>query len=221
MTDFPSSATIIGSAVATTGPIDSRTRGYLIPQSPSPPLEGADLLAFVQNWVSGISGLDGAMVRPRWQPEPPNIPTDGIAWASIGIMDRPSDTYPVLRHFCDNEVQGLGHDELQRHEFLEVLCSFYDLGSTGMADFYAAQARDGAIVPQNRESLFLNGFQMAYSGDITPVPSLTKMRWLYRVDWPVTLRRCITRTYPIRNLVSLDLTITRSDGVVEIAKEFP
>lgn len=189
-------------------PNTSATGGYLTPSAAPAPLEGQALNDFIQQWVVGITGLDGTMVRPRWQAEPPNIPTAGVAWAAIGITSRPSDTYPYVKH----DPTGLGSDELQRHETLNVLVSFYDLGTNGLADQYAALLHDGTAIPQNSEALGAADMKFIACGEPVTVPSLLKQRWLYRVDLPVELRRQITRIYAVENLLSAQGTLTANDA---------
>lgn len=186
-------------------PNTSATGGPLQPAPPGP-LEGQDLLRFVQQWIVGITGMDGKLVRPRWQPQPPNIPQAGEAWAAIGITSRPSDTYPY--------VNG---DYLQRHEVLNLLSSFYDLGYSGQADDLAARLRDGTAVPQNREVLTNAGFALISVGELVAVPSLLKQRWLYRVDLPIVLRREIERIYPVLTLESGDVRLNGQQ--INIVKE--
>lgn len=196
---------------------DSTTGGPLAPDpSPAPaPLEGRALLTFIQAWVATLSGLDGSLVRPRWQAEPPNIPDAGVAWAAVGVHDRRSDAFPVVLHHPDVD----GYDTLQRHQYLDVLCSFYDLGVDGLADLHADQLSDGAAIAQNREVLMLNGFALVEAPPQgRSVPSLIKARWLYRVDVPVSLRRVVLRNYPVRNVLSLDGTIYTSDGTSQPLK---
>src|SRR5258708_4203476 len=120
---------------------DSTTGGYLLPVG-APPLEGEALNNFLQGWIVGITGLDGTMVRPRWQAEPPNIPTAGTAWAAIGTQVRPADEFPYVRH-NGAANGGAGQDELHQHEDIEILVSFYDLGTNGQADAFAALLRQG------------------------------------------------------------------------------
>lgn len=182
---------------------DSATGGYLQP-SPDPapqPLEGKPLLAFLQSVVVGISGLDGPMVRPRWQAEPPDIPTAGTCWCSMGINNRASDTFPYVGH-DGAAAEGEGADKMQRQEQLDILCSFYDLGVEGLADKYAALLRDGFAIAQNREVLQLAGYSFAFGGDLVTAPVLLKVRWQYRVDYAFSIRRQIDRTYPVLNLRS-------------------
>lgn len=185
----------------------SNVPGYLLPSSG--PLEGQALLRFIQQWVVGITGLDGTLVRPRWQPEPPNIPTAGEAWAAVGIALRPADSYAYASSRPD------GSWLVQRHELLHVLASFYDLGYGGLADEYASRLREGAQVPQNLEPLLAAQMGLGWTGDLTAVPSLLKKRWLYRVDLPVVIRRCIERIYPVLSLASAEGTLRVTDAPVK------
>lgn len=196
-------------------PNDSSTGGPLSPAVAPAPLEGQGLNRFIQQWIVGITGLAGNMVRPRWQPEPPDVPDAGDAWAAIGITARAADTFPAILH----DPTGDGADDLQRHETLAVLASFYDLGTNGLADLYASLLRDGLAIPQNSEPLASAGFGLVDVGDLTTVPSLLKSRWLYRVDLPFHLRRAIVRSYPVLNVESADISVVVNDagtGVIDI-----
>src|ERR1700674_3839135 len=119
-------------------PNPSAPGGALLPAGAV--LEGDALVSFLQEWVVALTGLDGKMVRPRWQAEPPNIPDAGVAWAAIGIEVQTSDEFPFVKH---NPAAG-GSDELQRHGEITLLSSFYDLGEGGLADHYAKLLRDGS-----------------------------------------------------------------------------
>lgn len=191
-------------------PNTSATGGPLAPSASPAPLEGQALLDFIQDLVVGITGLDGTVVRPRWQPEPPNVPSGGTAWAAIGVTSRTADTYPYVTHDSVNDV-----DAMQRHEILNVLCSFYDTGAGGQADAYAALLRDGIAIGQNREKLFLAGMGLVDVGELMAVPSLLKQRWLYRVDLPLVIRRQIDRTYPVLTILTGEATLNTDDGFTE------
>lgn len=185
----------------------SASGGALLPLPTPAPLEGQALQVFVQNWIAPISGVSPDLVRPRWQAEPDNIPNAGDAWVSLGIgQDRESDRFPYLSESND----GLS-SSLQRQETLRVLCSFYDLGSTGLADQYASLVRDNVAVQQNLEFLYAQSFALAYVGDITSAPTLKATRWLYRVDLPIMIRRQIDRTYSVLSVLSAQGT-TYTDG---------
>jgi hypothetical protein len=180
----------------------SATGGYLAPTG-TPPLEGQPLLDFLQRWITGISGVPGKLVRPRWQAEPPNIPDSGVVWLSFGIMRRTVDPFPWVSHYPD----GDGYDELSRHETMELLASIYDTGSGGQADLTAEVLRDGMNMAQNLEPLQLRQMMLLDVGDIQPVPTLQNTRWLYRLDLPFRIRRTITRDYPVENVVEVDGTV--------------
>lgn len=188
-------------------PNTSATGGYLQPAVSPAPLEGQDLNRFLQQYIANLSGLDGTLVRPRYQAAPPNIPDAGEAWAAIGVTTRNSDSFPFIGH----DPSGNGTDYLQRQEELVLLCSFYDLGTNGLADKYASLVRDNSVIAQNREVLAASGFALAYTGEMIAVPSLFSVRWLYRVDIPITLRRQIDRTYPVLNVLSAEGTIETDD----------
>ncbi len=199
-------------------PNDSTTGGP-VAASPTPaPLEGQALMRFLQQWLVGITGLDGTLVRPQFQIDVPNIPDAGVAWMSFRLRDQRSDTYPMVVHDGGDpalEAQGQpqGADSLHRHETIEILCSFYDTGDTGRADEYMKILRDGLAISQNKEPLWNAGMGFVACGDAVTVPSLVKTKWLYRVDLPVVIRREVVRTYPVRNLLDAVGNVTTDTGL--------
>jgi len=172
------------------------------------PLQGQELNRFIQQWLVSLTGIDPNLMRPVWQTEPPNIPSEGDAWGAFRVTSTTSDTFPAFIHHGEND----GTDELQRHEILEYLVSFYDLGTNGFADAYAATLRDGMAVAQNREILTNNSMNLLAIGNLQTVPSLLKQRWLYRVDLSFQLARAVTRTYEILNVLEADVTIKTDEG---------
>ncbi len=181
-------------------PNTSATGGPLLPNpSPAPePLEGQSLARFLQQFLVAVSGIDGTLVRPRWQGEPPVIPDAAVAWAAIGRTTTKADVFPYVGHVGE----GDGYDEMRRHEDMDVLASFYDLGVSGLADMYAARFRDGVQIAQNREILTLADMNLIETGDTQTVPSLLKQRWLYRVDINIRIRRRVRRFYPVLNILT-------------------
>ncbi len=193
------------------------TTGYgtLLPiDPPAPPLEGRELMIFLQGWIVGLCGLPGGMVRPRWQPESPDIPQKGDAWAAIGVTSRISDTFPYISQSQDGLIS-----KLQRQQELTPLCSFYDTGVTGLADEYAGLTRDGSAIPQNSEYLRAQGFALGYCGDVNVVPSLLATQWLYRVDLSMAVRRQIDRSYSVKSILTAHGTVYTDEG--EPPLEFP
>jgi len=188
----------------------SYTTPYLIPTG-SGPLEGADLEDAVHDAIAGITGLDGALVRPRLQPEPDNIPPAATAWAAFGFENRVTSEFPEIIH--DGAANaGVGADNLHQHETLTVRASFYDLGAGGLADKYAALLRDGLFIRQNQEGLAQSGILLISVGESTPAPVLLKIRWQYRTDLTFVIRRQIDRTYVVPNIASAEIGVETQSG---------
>lgn len=168
------------------------------------------LQRFLGSWFACVTGLDGALVRPRWQPEPANLPPAGTTWAAFGVTDSPALGQAAVVHIGESETDGDGLDELQTHEEMTVLVSFYGPN----ADAYARRLRDGAQVSQNRERLFRAGMGLIETptGPLT-VPSMEKGRWLYRCDVTVRIRRGITRQYDVQNIAAAEVGLHVGDAV--------
>lgn len=187
----------------------SATGGPLQPADATPPLSGQALLVFLQNWLAPLCALDGSLVRPRWQDEPSNIPDAGTQWMAFGFVgDENADTYPYVEESSD----GLS-SQMQRHEELEMLCSFYDTGVTGEADATSRLLRDNLGIPQNWEPLYSQGFALAHVGSRRQAPRVLSNRWVYRVDLPVTVRCQIQRKYEVLSVLSMQGTLYTDSGL--------
>lgn len=184
----------------------SASGGLLEPLIAPAPLQDNDLVDFFQEWVSGITGIKGANVRPRWQPEPPNLPDAKVDWVAIGIKRRVSDTYANEVHY----PVGDGYNETRRHQILHLLASFYGPN----ADKFAGIFDDGIQVAQNREILTLNGMGLVETGELIAVPEMVKDKWQYRVDLPFSIRRQIVRRYKVENLASAEFLLNGVDVIV-------
>lgn len=179
----------------------SQTGGPLTPLTA--PLLGQGLARLFQQLIVGVTGLDGTLVRPRWQAEPANIPQFGVAWCAVGIQKREAQGFA-----WQTPDTPTGQLSLSRQEELTLLCSFYDNGVGQAADQYALSLRDGLQLGQNREVFFGTGIDFINAGELRALPSLLKERWLYRVDIPLYFRRTMTWTYAIT-------TLTGANAVVE------
>lgn len=192
---------------------NSSTGGYLQP-SPPPVLEGAALEDFFHDFIVGLTGLDNTLVRPAYQIEPPNIPAKGVVWLAFRFEDIASDTFPFVGH----RASGEGSDELQRHEEFDVLCSIYGSGAGSDARGLAKLLRDNLMIAQNREPLGLKQMALVSAGVPLPVPVLLKETWLYRLDLPFRIRRCLTRIYEVENIIEADIELeaeTSHDTLIE------
>jgi hypothetical protein len=185
---------------------DSSTGGYLAPAVTTPPTEDVDLDTQLQAIVVGIAGLDGTLVRPRWQPVPPKQPAPTVNWCAIGVVSTAPDDNSAIVHHPD----GDGYDELQRHEQIDALASFYGpLAGTNAAIF-----RDGLWIAQNREVMLVQGFGLVSTDPALQVPELVNQAWIKRVDIHFRLNRIVSRTYQVLNLLSASGTIITEQGSV-------
>jgi hypothetical protein len=190
--------------------------GYAAPLTPvyGPVLEGGTLYDFIQAWVAGVSGLPGDLVRVAYAAEPPNPPSAGTCWAAITVQPREAPPFAQVTR------TGVDQATLYRHETLELLCSFFDLGATpsdgfgGEADAYASVMRDGILVEQNRWVLQNNGWGVLTYGELTPVPVLLKERWNYRVDLKIRMVREIRRAYAVPDLAVATVGIAGQEAGV-------
>lgn len=187
----------------------SATGGPLLPLTS--PILGQALSRFLQQWLVGVTGLDPTMVRPRWQAEPPNIPVAGTAWAAVGISRRVAEGTP-----WQGFLEGTETYTLSRQEIVTLLVSFYDTGIDQSADALAETLREGIQIGQNREVIAAAGFGVVSVGDLQPVPTLLKERWLYRVDLPIRLRRNLVWTYNVLSVQSAEFTVEfeQEDGTL-------
>lgn len=184
------------------------TGGYLSPLVQSPPLEDSGLDAFFQQMVAGITGLPGNMVRPRWQPYVPKQPEPSIDWCAIGITIIEPDAGPYIVH--DGAANaGLGLDHMQRHESIDLACTFYG----PQAATYAAIFRDGIALPPNTDILRQNGMGLVECGEFRAVPDIVNQQWIRRYDIVPRFRRQVLRDYPVLNIVSVPDQITADTGI--------
>lgn len=178
----------------------SATGGYLQPAASPAPLEGQSLDGFLQQVVALVVGMDGTLVRPRWQPEPANMPTGD--WAALGVTRHVPDTYAYTD--WDEPTQAYA---FQRHENIEVLVSFYGPNAGANIDLL----RDNLQIGQNREVLLDNGMGLVETGDVISAPEIIKQQWVMRKDMLITIRRIIQRVYPILTILSSQITLVTDE----------
>lgn len=174
---------------------DSSVAGFLAPSASA--AYDATLEDLLQAAVVGITGLPGTLVRPRWQPEPPQQPSFTTDWCAFGVMRTTVDVFAADLH----DPTGNGSNKIERDEILFVLHSFYGPN----AHAYCERFRDGFEIAQNRDTLTAQGLALIEVGEATVLPALLKEKWVKRVDTTVQYRRRTSRTYPV-------LTITQAQG---------
>ena len=169
--------------------------------TPSQPLEN-----FLQQLVAGVAGLEETLVRPRWQPQPPNLPDKALNWAASGITKWHELGYAAVQHMSE----GDGHDEMQRQEAFDLLVTFYG----PLCATYASNLIDGFNIWQNRSRLKRIGLNYTGHGDVMRVPELIKNEWIDRCDVTLSWTRMIVRDYPVLNLLDAAFTLN-TDGVTK------
>ncbi|SEI98906.1 hypothetical protein SAMN04244579_02716 [Azotobacter beijerinckii] len=177
----------------------SATGGYLSPAGTPTPADQA-LEDILQPMLVGITGLHGAMVRPRWQPSPPKQPEPSVDWCAFGVMATRPDANPAIEHDGSDD----GEDRYQRHQEVTLLATFY--GPNAQA--YGQILSDGLYVPQNGEALHAQNMAFVEAGDLVAAPELINQQWVRRYDLRIRLRRKIERTYPVLNILSAETPIT-------------
>lgn len=192
----------------------SASGGYLAPIDATP--QDADFEDQLQAVVVGITGIAGNLVRPRWQPKPPKLPDQATNWAAIGVISQKVATRAAVMHHpgdldLGNGQTSHGYDELQQHEVVEIMASFYGPGSGG----YAARFRDGLMIAQNREAMFLRNMALLDATDVVQAADLINEQWIRRFDLTFRVRRAITRIYPVENLLSAQGDLIGEDRITQ------
>jgi hypothetical protein len=160
----------------------------------SQPLDGQPLEDFLQQLVAAVTNLPPNMVRPRWQEEPPTLPAHNVDWCATGMTSSELDNgWPYVNF---DQVDGQAY--MQQHETVELLTSCYG----PHAEWFSGLIRDGFMIGQNREVLYLASMGLIGVGRAVVAPELINKRWLRRVDRIVRIHRLIRRAYPILSLLS-------------------
>ncbi len=178
----------------------SASGGYL-----NPTKQTLNVQQFIQTVIAGISGIDGKLVRPKWQPDPPIQPANTVNWIAFSIVDSPADANAYVG--MDSE----GVETLQRQEYLTINCSIYG------PDCYdiSGTLRDGFQIQQNLAAL--QAAKMGFIGVGAPnrTPDLVNEKWIPRVEMPIQLVRMIQRFYPILPFVGAngEIRTVLADGI--------
>lgn len=174
---------------------NSASGGYLRPPNSAsiPPIPRQLTLGqFLQTVIVGISGIDGTLVRPKWQINPPKQPDIDQDWIGFGINVLTPDTYGFVG------MDSSGATSTQRQEAIEVGLSIYGPNGLDVAGLIV----DGFQIQQNLEALRSANMGFVETSPVRQVPDLVNERWINRVEMAIILRRQITRTYPIVSILS-------------------
>lgn len=173
--------------------------------STSSVLEDDALLDFIQVWITGISGIQGQLVRPKWQTEPANIPNIGTNWIAFGIIKRTPDTFIV------EQPKG-GYNETQRHEVITFRCYIYGPNNGKIS----SELRDGMQVSVNHEYLSQQSMGLVETTEPVNVPEFIKGKWYQRQDFDVLIKRQIKRVYQVPTVLTADIGLNNEHYVTNI-----
>jgi hypothetical protein len=178
---------------------DSLAAGFLTPApSPAALYENA-LDAVLHDLVVGITGIDGSLVRPRWQPIPPIQPDFGTPWVALGTTRIERDTFAAIVHTHEAD----GEDELSRTEMAYILVSCYGPSAHNLA----ALICDSLQISQNRDTLRAHDASVVETSEASSVPAIQNEKWVKRVDFTITLRRRVSRVYGVRHVLTAGVDI--------------
>ena len=189
---------------------NSSTGGYVLPSATQGLPGNLTLDQFIQTVLVGISGLDGTLVRPKWQIAPPKQPELTTDWLAFGVALITPDANAYVG------MDSAGNSTFQRHEGLEIPLSFY--GPNAMQK--ASEIRDGFQIQQNLEALRAANMGFAYVNEARHIPERIHERYVNRVEMSVFLRREVQRTYPILSFLSADGVIHTVLGSEEYLLEW-
>lgn len=173
----------------------------MIPAHESYSEGGLALDSILQAAVVLSTGLDGTLVRPRWQPVNPPYPPVGTDFCAIGVTTLDADTNTALLS------KDSTTSELHRHETLTVTASFYGHNAVMLA----ARLRDGLMMAVNRAPFEQYGIRLLRTQSVTRLATLINGTWQDRADLNFELRRHIIRSFALP-------TITAVEGVVQTDK---
>jgi|WetSurMetagenome_2_1015567.scaffolds.fasta_scaffold219111_2 hypothetical protein len=177
----------------------SATGGYLVASS-SDPLPGSlTLTQFIQSVIAGITGFDGTLIRPDWQPDPPKQPDLPVDWIAFGITVNKGDANALMISPTSTNANSV----LQRFEELDIQCSFYGPNCLENISVF----RDGFQVQQNLEALSIAKMGFKSISDSIRSADLFNERWYDRFITTLTLVRQVQRTYPVLSFASASGTI--------------
>ena len=176
-------------------PATSATGGYLLPSGSTTGSvfpKKLTLQEFLQTILVGISGIQGDLVRPKEQINPPKMPDILTNWIAFHVNESVPDANAY------NGLNSAGQSQSQRQERLELALSIY-----GPDSFEISRVvRDGLWVQQNLELMRAYGMGLVEVSRIIHMPELINERWFQRFDMSVFLNMETLRTYRVLPLES-------------------
>lgn len=169
----------------------SATGGYLLPDGGTVSND-QDLEDIFQVFIKGVTGIAGAMVRPRFQTIPLPSPEVGVDWVAFGIKSQRQDDSPYFDQH-ENDATTI------RHEKIEVALSFYGTQGQHFAKLFV----DGTAIPQNIDQLKPHKIKFIGVSEVLTAPDLLNEQYVHRFDTTATFTRKTERIYAIQSFLGL------------------
>lgn len=163
---------------------------FVLPEPGSlDPADDLDLDELFQKAIIGVTGLDGTLVRPRFQVNPPPIPDPTVDWAAVSVPTETPDASPVIAPTpgSDDTMDFIDHEQM------EVQASFYGPNSRRVLKRF----RHGILIPQNMDQLKAVEIYYQDAGPNTYLNELLNQQYYKRADFTLYFRRKVTRQYGI------------------------
>ncbi|GHV35115.1 hypothetical protein FACS1894187_07130 [Synergistales bacterium] len=146
--------------------------------------------------ISGLSGIQGKLVRPAFQEDPGPTPGAAVTWAAFQIMNGDANNYPHVQHYGEDDGETVVYDQTTKN----VLVSFYGPEADDKADALRRQLH----IRQNRDALRAAGVAVTWVDAPFQLPELVNDKWLRRVDLKINSVVDIAGAYQILNLLRAD-----------------
>ncbi|MEG2566694.1 MAG: hypothetical protein RSA84_10855 [Acinetobacter sp.] len=149
-----------------------------------------------QGLIVGVTSLQGDLVRPRWQQDPPPMPAIGENWCAFGVKSIRADDSPYF-------YQNAEDMDSVRHEGIELMLSFYGNQGQSIANIF----KDGLTIPQNIAQLRQQKIKYIGCSEIVTAPDFLNQQYVHRYDLVASFRRKTMRTYAIKTFNSFEIKI--------------
>lgn len=172
----------------------SATGGYLLPDGEAVPNDQS-LEDIFQGLIVGVTGLSGKWVRPRFQTEPPPIPSIKQDWVAFVVQNQTPDDGPYFEQ-SENQTSI-------RHERLEVFLSFY--GPNGQ--MYSKRFIDGLAIPQNIDQILEHKIKFIEVGRVLTAPDKINEQYVHRFDVTAVFARKTKQVHQIKTFQDFEIKI--------------
>ena len=170
----------------------SETGGYL--REPESVMNHKALEDAIHAMLTGITGIEAALVRPAFQGEPLAEPPIDVDWCGFYLRDASAVNYPYVGYAPDGDGSGVT-DIVDK----EIHLYFYGPHS----EEFAGMVRRGLHVEQNHREFRKSGIVVKRVGNVIQVPEIVHGKWLSRSDLIIYATVAFFAEYPVFQLEEL------------------